>query len=183
MFTTEEKEADTQIWRCTNTCIFSVRSAYHLAKDMETSIKPESSVRITESGVWKTLWKLPLTNAEKNFMWRACHNLLPTKDNLLRRKVVTDPLCPICCRDAETVFHILWDCPSARDVWGASSRVLQKLSHEGPSLLQVAEEVLLKYGKENLTTFIRTTRKIWFRRNVYVYGKEFIHPAKIIQEV
>ncbi|KAG6640000.1 hypothetical protein CIPAW_10G141100 [Carya illinoinensis] len=50
------------------------------------------------------------------FIWRACHESLPTKSNLVLRKVVEDPLCPICQRDKETTIHALWTCPSATDV-------------------------------------------------------------------
>jgi ribosomal protein L37AE/L43A len=45
-------------------------------------------------------------------MWRACHNLLPTKDNLLRRKIVKEPHCPICGRVTETMYHAMWECPA-----------------------------------------------------------------------
>lgn len=92
-------------------------------------------------------------------------------------------MCPICKNEAETVYHILWDCPSARDVWGASHWFLQKFSHDGPNLLQVAEEILRKYGQDLLSTFIRTARKIWLRRNSAVHGDEFAHPNRIILEV
>ncbi|XP_059454987.1 uncharacterized protein LOC132185199 [Corylus avellana] len=96
------------------------------------------------------------------------------------RKVVPDPMCPICNNEVETV---LWDCPSVRDVWVASHRFLQKFSHDGPDLLQVAKEILRKYGQDLLSTFIRTARKIWLRRNSAVHVDEFTHPNRIILEV
>jgi hypothetical protein len=68
---------------------------------------PESSAGVDGSAVSKIIWGLPFPNAEKNFMWRACHNLLPTKDNLLRRWVVDDPFCPICTLEEKTIFHIV----------------------------------------------------------------------------
>lgn len=81
-------QQDTQIWRCTNTGSFIVKSAYHLAKELDTNRQLESSRKVGGNVLWRILWKLPFTNAEKNFMWRASHNLLPTRDNLLWRKVV-----------------------------------------------------------------------------------------------
>ncbi|XP_059450979.1 uncharacterized protein LOC132181760 [Corylus avellana] len=176
-------QQDTQIWRCTNTGSFTVKSAYHLAKELDTNRQPESSRKVRDNVLWRILWKLPLTNGEKNFMWRASHNLLPTRDNLLRRKVVPDPMCPICNNEAETVYHIMWDCPFVRDVWGASHRFLQKFSDDGPDLLHVAKEILRKYGQDLLSTFIRIARKIWLRRNSAVHGDEFTYPNKIILEV
>jgi hypothetical protein len=52
---------------------------------------------------------------KKNFL-RTCHNLLPTEDNLLRRKVVKEPCCPICETEPETVLYALWGCLVAMDV-------------------------------------------------------------------
>ena len=60
---------------------------------------------VEDSEIWRILWKLPIQTAEKNFMWRVCHNLLPIKDNLLRRKIVKKPFYPICGRVVEMVYH------------------------------------------------------------------------------
>jgi hypothetical protein len=67
-------------------------------------------------------------------MWRACQNILPTKDNLVKRKIIQDPFCPICGLEQEISFHILWDCPSARDVWGVNLRVFQNRFQLGLNL-------------------------------------------------
>lgn len=119
-------QPDIRIWRGTNTGIFSVKSTYHLANEMENRKNLERSAPKEESFQWKKIWKLPLPNATRNIFWRACHNLLPTKDNLLKRKVVKELMCPICEREPEMVVHALWGCSVASDVWGGSSRVFQK---------------------------------------------------------
>jgi hypothetical protein len=66
---------------------------------------------------WKILWSLQVPNSTKVFLWRACNNILPTKENLLKKEEVNDDLCLICNRDQETAQHVLWECPSAADVW------------------------------------------------------------------
>jgi len=66
--------------------------------------------------IWKTVWSLNTLNVVKNFMWRACHNLLPTIVNLYRRGVVKDTVCPRCGKADETVIHALWSCPAGQDV-------------------------------------------------------------------
>jgi hypothetical protein len=101
--------------------------------------QPGGSSQPSDSIIWRGIWNLQISNAGKNFVWRACNNLLPTRDNLLQRKVVNDLRCPICNLESETTYHILWGCPFARDVWGASSRVFQKSTFSGPGFLQVAE--------------------------------------------
>jgi hypothetical protein len=104
--------------------------------------------------VWKRIWKLHIPNCEKNFLWRACHDILPTKASLHRRKVTTDDLCPICAREEETCFHILWSCPSARDVWSGSIKKFHKSSFDGPTFHRVVEEMLRICNEEELCLFV-----------------------------
>jgi hypothetical protein len=62
----------------------------------------------------------------KLFLWKACRNALATRGNLHRRNIISDPSCPICGLETETVEHILWRCGSAQDVWLESTKKLQK---------------------------------------------------------
>jgi hypothetical protein len=57
--------------------------------------------------VWGKLWKLKIPNVEKNFLWRGCHDILPTRANLHRGKIIDDPKCPICELEDEMAVHIL----------------------------------------------------------------------------
>jgi hypothetical protein len=88
-------QQDLQIWRGTNSRIFTVRSAYHLAKKVTTRSKAESSRCNSDSHIWQGIWGPHLANASKNFMWWACHDLLLTRDNLCWREIISDPMCPI----------------------------------------------------------------------------------------
>lgn len=65
-------------------------------------------------------------HAVKVFMWRACHNALATKANLLWRKIKEDPLCPLCGVEAETTGHLLWGCLAAKAIWSLCNRNIQK---------------------------------------------------------
>jgi hypothetical protein len=100
-------QEDRIIWSGTTNGLFSVRSGYHLAKEHLEHTKAGSSNGFHNSAIWKTIWKLKGPNMEKHFIWRACHDILPTKENLMRRKIVSDPFCPICGVEVETVSHIL----------------------------------------------------------------------------
>jgi hypothetical protein len=127
------------------------------------------------------MWKLQLPNAAKNFFWRACHNLLPTKDNLLRRKVVKEPLCPICKREPKTVAHAMWSCSAASDVWGSSHRLFQKYEKEGTDFMKIAENMLEKGGMEILTIFVNLARQIWTQRNKWIHEGCFASPSDILK--
>ena len=114
-------------------------------------------------------------------MWRACHNSLPMKDNLLQRKVVSDRNCPICGLEAKTTYHVQWDCQSTRDVWGASELCFQNSMLQGPNFIQVVEGILNNYGKEALNTLAATARQIWLCRNEVVHGGNFTHPNIVVK--
>jgi hypothetical protein len=106
-------QADKLIWRVTKSGEFSVKNAYHLEKEKMERRKGECSKGIKPQSVWKRIWGLNIPNSAKMFIWRACKNILPTKDNLKKRKVLTDDICNFCCNEVESVLHILWECPSS----------------------------------------------------------------------
>ena len=52
--------------------------------------------------------------------WRACRDILPTKANLVARKVIPDSCCEECQKEAESSGHLFWSCSRAREVWDRS---------------------------------------------------------------
>lgn len=68
----QTNKEDMLIWRGTARGIFSVKSAYHIQKEHESSCLAEGSLRKDHSKVWKEIWKLHIPNIEKMFFWRAC---------------------------------------------------------------------------------------------------------------
>ena len=86
----------------------------------------ESSSRPIGCQVWPKLWKLHVPNKIKVFTWGACHNILPIRDNLVRRKIVKKEVCVLCSREAETGVHALWECAVAKYVWLGRMIKIQK---------------------------------------------------------
>lgn len=52
------------------------------------------------AGLWFRIWKLKVPGKINHFLWRACVDCLPTKVNLMKRKIVNDPLCVSCVEDS-----------------------------------------------------------------------------------
>jgi hypothetical protein len=104
------------VWRGTTNGSFTVKSAYHLGKEIQALEEGQCSHVEEGVDVWKAIWALQVLNSVKLFMWRARHNLLPTKINLVQKKVVDDSSCPCCGMPEETLCHALWECPTAQDV-------------------------------------------------------------------
>ncbi|KAF5481094.1 hypothetical protein F2P56_001779 [Juglans regia] len=120
-------QPDKLIWRNNANDCFTVKSPYHLQGDLQHKEKSQSSfINNKRDQQWTKLWKMNLPPAVKNFLWRACQNILPTKNNLYKRKVLDIPICPMCLSEPETVEHILWECASANDVLSQLFRTIQK---------------------------------------------------------
>jgi hypothetical protein len=72
-----------------------------------------------------------------------CNEILPTRSNLHKKKIVEDDLCPICGQDQESTLHILWTCSSAIDAWSVGPRRFQiKHSMDFTKFVQLVDDVL-----------------------------------------
>lgn len=58
---------------------------------------------------------------EEIFTWRALLNILPTINNLYKRKVLDYPNCQRCQIAKEVAFHALLSCKVVRNIWKNST--------------------------------------------------------------
>ncbi|XP_019150129.1 PREDICTED: uncharacterized protein LOC109146933 [Ipomoea nil] len=98
---------DLWYWEGDITGNYSVRSGYRRLGD----------VLAPNSYVWSSIWKLKIPPNRKNFMWRALSNILPTLDNLIKKRVELVNVCPACGLVEENVMHVLCSCTYASLVW------------------------------------------------------------------
>jgi hypothetical protein len=92
-------------WQGTSNGLISVHSAYHLGKELHQRSLGACSNFGKEVDSWCVIWNLKVPSTVKVFMWRTCHDILPTMVNLFKRKVVKTPLCPCCKLEEETIIH------------------------------------------------------------------------------
>ena len=59
-----------------------MKSAYYLQLELKDKEVAGCSTREDGGGVWRIIWGLKIPNVEKNFLWRACNDILPTKVDL-----------------------------------------------------------------------------------------------------
>lgn len=78
---------------------YTVKTGYYEAKRaaVQIDLGPTASVGITKD-IWNEIWKAKLPQKLKHFMWKTCHNILPVRENLCKRKVFQSSLCPIAIR-------------------------------------------------------------------------------------
>jgi hypothetical protein len=110
------RQKDKQIWVGTKNGDFSAQSAYHLAKGSVEAENGSSFNNDHVKALWRVVWGVKVPRVVQHFLWKACNNILPTKENQHKRVNTADSLCPLCKKETETVSHIIWSCESAKDV-------------------------------------------------------------------
>lgn len=113
---------DRQVWAPTTNGHFSVKSAYKLAVEMNFrvaygAVSEDSNL----SKFWKYIWKVNVPYKVRHFTWEACKNILPTKDNLVRRKVLSDGCCDECKVEVESSGHLFWACLRTQEIWALAN--------------------------------------------------------------
>ena len=102
--------ADKLIWVPNSKGVFSIKFAYRSA--IHQSL-PQS----TSPPPWRKIWNLNAPERLKMFLWRIEVNIIPTRENLMKRLNITHSSCVLCGSDLETALHIFFKCPVARAIW------------------------------------------------------------------
>lgn len=103
------EELDKLVWPFTAVGQYSMKSGYKELRKFygnESSLQPSSSHLIDRS-TWKAIWSLQVPNKVKIFLWKLCHNAIPSRFNPWKRKCVSNPICCLCGIEDETL-HILF---------------------------------------------------------------------------
>ena len=103
----QDGSRDTLICKETKSGDFLVKSAYKLAIRMKDTFRGEHSAARRDESIWRKLWRLNMPPKVCMFLWRACLNILPTRENLNKRRVQVDPMCGMCCQKPKSVEHLL----------------------------------------------------------------------------
>ena len=174
---------DTIFWLYTKSGEYSVKSGYHTTRllSKQEAEKGESSGEVIGGPVWARLWKLKIPNKIKVFGWRACQDILPTRENLARRRIVEDARCGVCLSATETEYHALWECGLAQNVWAGCTRCLQKGRIGHVDMLHLVEEMQGRLSKEELELFWVQSWLIWNQRNTLMHGGVIQDPGRLNQ--
>lgn len=169
--------SDAIVWSQNKRGVYSVKSGYYVARQ---NLKNEDWAECSSSPkgrqVWSKLWKLRVPNKIKVFGWRGCHNILPTRDNLVRRKILEDDGCMLYSRMAETGVHALWECAVAKDVWSSSMIRLQKCGQDQQDVLQLFQELMERLSTAEFEAFLVQSWLILNQRNTVMHGGKLKDP-------
>ncbi|XP_072078185.1 uncharacterized protein [Arachis hypogaea] len=170
---------------------YSVKSGYHSAK-VEKDTKKEINLSKASTSqnlreVWKTIWRLPVPQKVKIFLWKAVHIILSVNVNLYQRRCAVKPSCSICQVENETVEHALLLCPWTRAVWFGSSLQIAPTTNNVTSfekwMMDTVRKIKSGTGKEQdriLCNLGSVCWCIWKARNQHIYQQIKINPKQVI---
>ena len=172
---------DVIVWSFAKRGRYTVRSRYFVAKQLRKDelSNGESSEQGIVGSLWSRLWKATIPNKIKIFSWRACLDILPTQDNLIRRRVLASARCCFYQQETESVLHVLWSCGAAQDVMAGSLGRLQKFCTAQNDFLQLVTGLMVKLSSEEWNLFWVICWQIWHQRNTVIHGGVFQHPLSL----
>ena len=133
-------QPDTLVWRTEKSDCYFVKSSYKLLYELHNLDLNRPQVSDSQKGFWKNIWKLKVPGKVKHFLWKTCTNSLPTKENLLKRKILLESDCSRYSGDSESVVHALWSCNCIKQVWDMDFRWVDRSSMTSDSFSDVLKK-------------------------------------------
>ena len=107
---------DIQFWPYLSDGNYNCKSGYRFLR-VEPDLEVAQQFSGQEKHLWIALWALNVPQRLKNLLWRACCNAMPTKESLVRRTIINDPLCDRYHQASKTPLHALGLCTKLDIVW------------------------------------------------------------------
>ncbi|XP_073142474.1 uncharacterized protein [Henckelia pumila] len=171
-------DPDKLIWHFNTDGAFSVRSGYHLASSV-----CEGSSTGTFSGAVSFLRKLgnlKIQSKVKTFIWKAIHEICPSRFHLASRGIKLDTICPRCQSFPEHSFHVLWHCERAREVWFATSLWPLLSQFVGSCFMDLWSWVCSFGVRNDLALFAMVSWSLWLDRNQFVFENKFRKAEEVV---
>jgi len=101
-------EEDTLVWQGNKLGKYTVKSGYNkiCAYNTTTDQHRASTSFQPPQSLWTKIWKLSIPPKMRIFIWSACHNAIPTRENLYKQKVLPHPICTLCNNQVKTTEHL-----------------------------------------------------------------------------
>ncbi|XP_021600717.1 uncharacterized protein LOC110606275 [Manihot esculenta] len=161
---------DKLIWHLHKKDVYSVKSAYFYALELSG----KTSVLGYNDG-WNRLWSLDVPPKVRDFLWRACRGVLPTRDILLRRGIHVPAACLFCDHD-ESISHVFLHCPMAVELWrlaGFSTTV------DFPIFMDFFIHIYNTFGRERTARMAIHAWKLWHTRNERLWVNKVLSPSEV----
>nr|POF02718.1 hypothetical protein CFP56_04951 [Quercus suber] len=157
-----------------------VKSGYRFLQTEFQNQQPGQSNPLMLKPLWKGIWSLKVPSKVKNLVWRAVKNSLPTKQNLVKRKVLTDDCCDQCKMQKEDTLHALYLCPKLEEIWLSKQAWNQCSLRQVTSFVDLMGYILAENRDPDL--FAMVVWAIWKRRNDIRVGKRGENLPNLVQQ-
>ena len=108
---------DRLVWTPEKKGFFSVKSAYWIARtNVMAKVLTSTSEGDSFQPLWSSIWKAKVPGKVQICVWRACHDLLATRDRLLTKGYDGEVTCLLCPHPYEEVSHLFCKCPTAYNI-------------------------------------------------------------------
>lgn len=99
--------------------LFTVRSCYNMSLSARLSFEGISTRANSASQAmkWNTLWEQHIPPKVRVFLWRACHDIILMRSEMVRRHEGAYPYGPFCRDHVETLVHALFACETISFIW------------------------------------------------------------------
>lgn len=94
-------------WRATHDGVYTTNTSYALV----------SCERMLLQGCWKQLWKCPIPEKIKLFLWLVAREALHTNAKRNYNHLSCVAACPLCVANIEDIDHVLRRYALARQIW------------------------------------------------------------------
>lgn len=127
-------------------------------------------------------WKLQCSPKLQHFVWQIISGSLPVTKNLRFRGIKCDLQCHICGAEEESINHVLFECPIARQTWALSNIPSRPGVFPTQSLFTNMDYLFWRLPKEpDLTYFPWILWYIWKNRNAKIFNNKIGSPPQFLR--
>ncbi|KAK2373667.1 hypothetical protein QL285_074691 [Trifolium repens] len=131
------------------------------------------------NNIWGKIWKLRVPPKHTHLLWRILRNALHVKDNLFKKGVKCDPLCPKCGDYKETLSHVFLECEWVKQVWLASPLTINLNATHDPNIIKWIYHMAMNTSTESMEFITSTIYSIWYARNQMVFRESYLPPSDV----
>ena len=149
---------------------YTIKSRYQFLQREFQNAQPGQSDVANLKPLCQAIWNIPLPNKVKNLVWRATKNSLPSKANLVHRKIIQHDCCDLCREHKKDVKHALYSYPKLEDF----CKKMPQWSHDNLKRVVTFIDLLGTIFAENREPafFAMVVWALWNRRNNLRLGKK-----------
>lgn len=160
---------DKIIWKDSVNGQYSVKSGYKILHNQKTGQGEAGSSNSRGSRLWKKIWAIEVLPSCKEFIWRACKEVLPVYANLKRRGIELETTCQACGEEEETIVHAILTCSRTHRFWFGSHLSIQVPQSLNNNFRGWIESLFEHANPEAMAGVFNLAWTIWKRRNSWVF--------------